>query len=87
MDAPFIITTPPLSLDELKSFLQSGDRLALGTDAKAKIKANRIFLEKKLAVPGARYYGINTGFGALCDVQVPAAQLDELQENMVMSNA
>ena len=55
--------------------------------SKQKIDSCRKFLEKKIAEPGARYYGINTGFGALCDVEIPNDQLEQLQENLVMSHA
>lgn len=32
------------------------------------------------------HYGINTGFGALCRTQIPFDQLDQLQENLVISH-
>lgn len=76
-----------ISLEDLKSFLNNNSAIELSDDAKQKIKANRAFLEKKIAEPGARYYGINTGFGALCDVEIPQNQLEQLQENLVMSHA
>lgn len=76
-----------ISLEDLKYFLHHNSAIALSDNAKQKIKANRAFLEKKIAEPGARYYGINTGFGALCDVEIPQNQLEQLQENLVMSHA
>jgi len=67
--------------------LKADPKIILGDDAKKKITANRKYLEKKINEPGARYYGINTGFGALCDVEIPHNQLEQLQENLVMSHA
>lgn len=32
-------------------------------------------------------YGINTGFGSLCDRNIPADQLERLQENLILSHA
>ncbi len=83
----FKITGKPITLDDLREFLSSEFRIELGADVKKKIKANRKFLEKKIAEPGTRYYGINTGFGALHDVEIPSEQLEQLQENLVMSHA
>jgi hypothetical protein len=83
----FTITDKDVSLDDLRSFLAQPHQIALSPQAQQKIIANRKFLEKKIAVPGARYYGINTGFGALCDVEIPNDQLEQLQENLLMSHA
>ncbi len=83
----FQINSQPISLDDLRCFLVADCKIELQADAVEKIKANRRFLEKKIAEPNAKYYGINTGFGALCDVEIPADQLEQLQENLVMSHA
>lgn len=50
------------------------------------INANRAFLDAKMAT-GQTYYGINTGFGSLCDVRVSEEELSQLQENLVKSHA
>ena len=34
-----------------------------------------------------RYYGINTGFGKLCDVRIPDGDIERLQLNLVRSHA
>lgn len=83
----FIITDRSLTLDDLRAFLSSKEKIELSAGVKRKIESNRKFLERKIAEPGARYYGINTGFGALCDVEIPKEQLEQLQENLVMSHA
>jgi histidine ammonia-lyase len=33
------------------------------------------------------YYGINTGFGALCHVRISKDDIEALQENLVLSHA
>src|ERR1043165_8194171 len=83
----FNITNQPLSLEHLRSFLSAPHSIELSSESKKKIEANRNFLDKKLEEHGVRYYGINTGFGALCDVEISKHQLEELQENLVMSHA
>jgi len=83
----FTISNREISLDDLRKFLSSENKIALSNESKSKIDSNRKFLEKKIAEHGTRYYGINTGFGALCDVEIPKDQLEQLQENLVMSHA
>ena len=83
----FTITTADLTLEDLRRFINADMKLELAEDARKKIKANRAFLERKIAEPNARYYGINTGFGALCDVEIAPTDLEALQENLVMSHA
>ncbi len=87
MKKVFTITGQPITISDLQSFLADNPQITIGPEAKKKIEANRAYLEKKIAEPGARYYGINTGFGALCDVEIPGNQLEQLQENLVMSHA
>lgn len=83
----FTITNKPISLDDLRNFLNEGNQIKLSDESKKKIDSCRKFLENKIAEPGAKYYGINTGFGALCDVEIASDQLEQLQENLVMSHA
>ena len=83
----FTITDKELTLEDLRRFLSSDMKIEISAEARKKIQGNRAFLEKKIAEPNARYYGINTGFGALCDVEIAADQLEQLQENLVMSHA
>ncbi len=87
MSKKFTISNKTLNIDHLSAFLAGNQQLELGADAKNKIARNRKFLEKKIAEPNARYYGINTGFGALCDVEIKPEQLEKLQENLVRSHA
>jgi histidine ammonia-lyase len=83
----FTITSAPLTLDDIRQFLNGCDRIILDSDTLQRVQANRDFLERKLAVPHAQYYGINTGFGALCDVPIAPELLEQLQYNLIMSHA
>ena len=87
MAQTFTITDGELSIADLRQFLATDMKLALSDKAVQKVKANRAFLERKLAEPNVRYYGINTGFGALCDIEIAPDLLEQLQENLVMSHA
>lgn len=82
------INNSKLSLKDLKSFLEaSKDTISISKERLQAIAANRSFLEKKLEDKASKYYGINTGFGALYDVTISDNELEQLQQNLVMSHA
>jgi histidine ammonia-lyase len=54
--------------------------------AKINIQKCRI-LDKKMATHSEPIYGINTGFGSLCNVKISNENLSKLQENLVKSHA
>ncbi len=87
METIYQITTRHLKTDELRKVLHEKFRLELSDEAREKVHKSRKFLEGKIAAEGAKFYGINTGFGSLCDVQIDAHQLEQLQENLLMSHA
>ncbi len=62
------------------------DSIAITDEAMERIRANRAYLDKKLE-DGGTYYGINTGFGSLCNVRIAPEELSQLQENLVCSHA
>ncbi len=73
-----------LSIDRLKK--DYADKIALSAAAKGRIAHNREFLDNVLR-SGNTYYGINTGFGSLCNVRIQDHELEQLQENLVCSHA
>lgn len=81
------ISANKLSVDELRTVLSETFELYLCDEVKEKVKQCRDFLEMKLKMPDVKYYGINTGFGALCDVRIADKNLVQLQENLLMSHA
>lgn len=81
------ITTSVLSLDTLAGILERSLKLQLSEEAKKNIVACREYLDKKMATQKTPIYGINTGFGSLCNVSIPDADLEQLQKNLVMSHA
>jgi histidine ammonia-lyase len=72
-----------LSIDDLKN--QPGT-FSLSGIAIQRIANNRTYLDNKLK-GGGTFYGINTGFGSLCDVRINDNELSQLQENLVCSHA
>ena len=81
------ITTAQLSLQTISEIISGNKKLALSEEAKNNITACRDYLDKKMASQKEPIYGINTGFGSLCNVTIPDADLEKLQQNLVMSHA
>ncbi len=67
-------------------FKSKQDKLAISAAAKSRIDTNRAYLDNILQ-QGNTYYGINTGFGSLCNVRIKDDELSQLQENLVTSHS
>lgn len=76
-----------LSLEEIQSLLASDAPIHLSEASVLAINKGRKFLEDSMLKAKEPIYGINTGFGSLCDVKINAEDLSQLQENLVMSHA
>ncbi|MBK9015295.1 MAG: histidine ammonia-lyase [Saprospiraceae bacterium] len=81
------ISPDPLSLEQLGQILKSGSKIALSAEATQRIEHCRQYLDDKLAASNETFYGINTGFGSLCNVRIEPDKLEQLQLNLVMSHA
>lgn len=62
-------------------------QFSLSKQAEDRINKGRAFLDEKLKIKDAVYYGINTGFGALCNTVISNEKLAELQHNLILSHA
>lgn len=82
-----IDTKKVLSLKDIQHILDTNATLALSVQTKKQIVACRDYLDKKMASQKEPIYGINTGFGSLCNVIIPDNELEQLQTNLVMSHA
>jgi len=83
----FEINNQWVSLDELEKVLSGNLKVTLGTDARNAIERGFEFLQGKINQEGAAFYGINTGFGALCDTVISPNELTQLQVNLIRSHA
>jgi histidine ammonia-lyase len=71
----------------IRFFQETSDcLLSLSEATIGRINTNRAYLESILK-DHKTYYGINTGFGALCNVRIEEHELAQLQENLVCSHA
>ena len=82
-----IINTKALSLSVIRTLVFEGSKLKLSDEVIKKIEECREYLDQKIAKTTNPIYGINTGFGSLCDVRIHSENLTKLQENLVRSHA
>src|SRR5437870_3371964 len=75
-----------LSLAEIDAVALGEEHVTLSANARKRLTDSRRIVEKIIA-EGRTVYGVNTGFGRLSDVHIPAAELRELQLNLVRSTA
>ena len=81
------IDSKQLNFDILSDIILTEKQLQLSEEAIEKINNCRSYLDKKIKSDSAPIYGINTGFGSLCNVKINNDNLQLLQENLVMSHA
>jgi histidine ammonia-lyase len=76
-----------LDLSTLEQVLREQRPLALSNDARQRIEHCHSYLHERIERSDAPIYGINTGFGALCNTSISPQDRGQLQVNLVMSHA
>ncbi len=76
-----------LTQDMIDEIITKGYQLQLDKDSIRRIVACREYLDRKVAEADKPIYGVTTGFGSLCDVNISADQMAQLQINLMMSHA
>ena len=87
MTQNIILGASPLSYSEYESIAKGNATIALDAAAAERIRNSRTFLEERTRTRETPIYGVNTGFGALCNVVVDNNDLGRLQTNLVRSHA
>ncbi len=82
-----LIDIQPLTIDKIEKIIFEDYVLELSEDSKQSILKSRQYLDQKQNESEAPMYGINTGFGSLCNVKISKENLAQLQENLVLSHA
>lgn len=75
------------SINQISHLLESGEKVELGSTCKSAIEKSYNFINSKLQDPNCVIYGVNTGFGSLCNTTIPASELKQLQYNLLRSHA
>ncbi len=82
-----IITPEDLTFERVEEILENNLKLQLSEESIQLIQKSKNYLDKKLRETDGPLYGINTGFGALCDIEIPKDDLSKLQKNLIISHA
>jgi histidine ammonia-lyase len=77
----------PTDFQQIKNLLLHEQLVSITFDAYDRITKCRKYLDDKMDKSDALFYGINTGFGFLQNVQIDKTQLQELQLNLIKSHA
>ena len=83
----FILNNQWLKLEDIQTILDKNQKIDLGETARKAIIDCRTYLDEKIESSDRLYYGINTGFGSLCDTAISKDDLTNLQRNLVLSHA
>lgn len=83
----YTINNEWISLNEIDEILENHVTLELGEIARGLIQKCRSYLDEKIKPHDKLIYGINTGFGSLCNTAIPNEDLEQLQRNLVLSHA
>lgn len=87
MGKVYKITEQVLTLSAIRELISTDTKVVLSAKAKQKIKACRSYLDKKIKASETPIYGINTGFGSLCNHKISKEDLCKLQKNLVLSHS
>ena len=82
-----IIDDNPFTLDLVYELISKKTSINLSNVSREKIIYCREYLDNKIKSSHSPIYGINTGFGSLCDIKISSKKLKKLQENLVRSHA
>ena len=82
-----IITPANITFEVIEEILENGYTLELSQESVGLIQKSKEYLDRKIRESEGPMYGITTGFGALCDIEISREDLSKLQENLVLSHA
>ena len=82
-----IIDNKWISLVEIDTILAENHQIELSPETRTVIQKCRTYLDEKVARSEKLIYGVNTGFGSLCNTAISTEDLEQLQTNLVLSHA
>ncbi|MBO6517622.1 MAG: histidine ammonia-lyase, partial [Bacteroidia bacterium] len=75
------------SLQEVLELIESDHKIELTEEAIQRTEKCFNYVQRKIQTSEKPIYGVNTGFGSLCNTIVPPHELEQLQRNLLMSHA
>jgi histidine ammonia-lyase len=82
-----IINHQAYTISQFQKLFQNSKSIEIPDETIQIVKKSRQFLEEKIRKTEKPIYGINTGFGELCNVKIDSEHLDQLQINLVRSHS
>ena len=80
-----VVGNEPLTLPDVLRVARRHEKVVLSESALKRMSDSRVWVERVLE-SGKPVYGINTGFGDLSKVQIPAEKCEQLQRNLILSH-
>jgi histidine ammonia-lyase len=88
MESAFYTISPAsLSFSKIEDILENNIPVYLSDESRTLIQKSKDYLDKKIEQAQGPLYGITTGFGALCEIEISRDDLSRLQENLVLSHS
>ncbi|NBV68095.1 MAG: aromatic amino acid lyase [Flavobacteriia bacterium] len=84
---PFLLNEDHLTLSAFDALIKSERKVILGDAVVSKVNICYKYLQEKLRSNEDLIYGVNTGFGSLCNTKISESDLTRLQENLIRSHA
>lgn len=75
------------SIQQIRDLLTTNKKIKLSDESKEKIRKCNAFLLSKVEDKNSIIYGVNTGFGSLCNTKIAQKDLTQLQVNLIRSHA
>ncbi len=85
--SPLQIDRNHTDFSQIQALMENNQPIEITSSAQESIVKCRDYLDKKMAGSNELFYGINTGFGFLQNVQIDKDQLSTLQDNLLKSHA
>ena len=85
--SPLQIDRNHTDFSQIQALMENNQPIEITSNAQESIVKCRDYLDKKMAGSNELFYGINTGFGFLQNVQIDKDQLSTLQDNLLKSHA
>jgi histidine ammonia-lyase len=83
----FKLTRDSINLSNIFKILKDDMKIELGEDLISSVLKCRQYLEAAIEKSEKPIYGVNTGFGSLCDTSISNKEISKLQVNLVISHA
>ncbi len=87
MEKKHLVSREVIDWKIIQDLLTNNSKLELSDESRQKIQKCRDYLDKRMDEGEDTLYGINTGFGSLCNEVISTEDLGLLQKNLVMSHA